>query len=201
MPPWRRVGAGFPIWLPREGAGPVPYGAASSPRPAPLAAPRHPARSLVRAQCWLCQGRRPQAQQPNEARERTFGLGQQKPGELWCGAEPSRVRKPRTCRSRCWPRTRCAPNSSVAVSGHPAPARCTEEARGAGMLWGETEARGKLRHGEAAAAEPAGVSPSGALRAGPCCLPFPGEVSFPLQAVAVCSEVRVGFPPCCSAQP
>lgn len=106
------------------------------------------------------------------------GVG--KPGELRCGAEPSRVRKPRTCRSRCWPRTRCAPNSVVPVSGHPAPARCMEEARGAGLLGGETEARGKLRHGEVAVAEPAGVRPSGALRAGPCCLPFPGELSFPL---------------------
>lgn len=120
--------------------------------PAPLAALRHTSlrtqpsgthvRSLVRAQRWLCHGRRPRAQRPNEAKERAFGLGQRKPGELRCGAEPSLVRKPRTCGSRCWPRTRRAPNSSVAVSRHPGPARCMEDARIAGFLWGETEARG-----------------------------------------------------------
>lgn len=54
---------------------------------------------------------------------------------------------------------------------------------------------GKLRHRADTVAEPAASNPSRAPSAGPCCFAFPGEVSFLLRAVGICSEMTAGFPP------
>ena len=191
MSPPRQVGAGFPIWLPRPGAGSVPgAGAALSPG-------RRGGEKGSRAAASL-----PHAAPPG------------RPG-LSPALAPAAAAEPRCALSRCSPSPCRNPRVAPARQGRHAPAPSSSPAvlpEGSVTASGvrpPSAARsrpvalllfsvGKPRHGAAAAAEAAASSPSRAPSAGPRCLSFPGEVSFLHRAA--CSETTAGFPPACYVQ-